>query len=571
MACFNYILSNSDGYSYAGWFSWTNCDGTQQSQWVSDVPIHVCAQENSITDTASDSVYTKGTACAVNTASISISDRVTIYAQNADEGCHEFQIFYPFSSSANLISTVGSSSFVDGYVLEGDDIHAEYVVCCLDSNGVQQNCVSLTTCADTGSNSEDHVGLDPEPCDGTKNYSGNRVFPAEYDVDLGTDTGEVTITHNAYNIPDKFTVEWSGSTVYNSGYVGKKSLGSQNYQQQLDTALTARGYETETITDLRSQFGGQSGFGSGSFVKNTPYPNTAKVKVYAPLANTAWELEVSCPSGSDEVLTPLKSPMSEPTNGGACLTGTTVISKDSFPSAVTSPVSFTLGEGFEAKVHLTGSFQQGYLPGNTSMFLLDSSDNEIQEFVFTQISADSEPTYSPSSFTITGSSSDTTYKLSQGSQGYIVDNNNNGQGIVYLFAKDCVEKANHETGVNHTIGDASATTVKVVWPQTDSAENYEKAIDAQDLMEFLTGRLSPASNTYFTFDPDLLIAGGIKIYDEATDDEVGDINFNSGAQVRWWNENPIANEVVVEFKNVITSGDIAANFIPLEVYKFRKK
>lgn len=561
MSCFNYILSNSDGYSYAGWFSWTNCDGTQQSQWVSDVPIHVCAQENSITDTASDSVYTKGTACAVNTASISISDRVTIYAQDADEGCHEFQIFYPFSSSANLIATVGSSSFVDGYVLEGDDIHAEYVVCCLDSSGVQQNCVSLFTCADTGSNSEDHIGLDPEPCDGTKNYSGNRVFPAEYDVDLGTDTGEVTITHNAYGIPDKFTVEWSGSTVFNSGYVG-----STVHQSSLNTALTVRGYSTETITNISSQFGGQAGYGSGSFTKNTPYPNTAKVKVYAPLANTAWELEVSCPSGSDEVLTPLKSAMAEPTNGGACLTGTTVISKDSFPSAVTSPVSFTLGEGFEAKVHLTGSFQQGYLPGSTSMFLLDSSDNEIQEFVFEQPTADSLPIYFPSSFTITGSSSDTTYKLSQGSQGYIVDNNNNGQGIVYLFAKDCVEKSNYQTTVDNTLtsisGIGTSTAFKVVW----NSVGYSAQQQAQNLLKWLSGFSSVGSNTIYSIAPDLRLSG-IKVFD-SSDNEKGDINFVGATTARYFVDGV---QTVIEVTGTSGAGDYLATPTPYNQHKFRKK
>lgn len=559
MACFNYILSNSDGYSYAGWFSWTNCDGTQQSQWISDTPIHVCAQENSITDTASDSVYTKGTSCIVNTASISISDRVVLIGQDIDDGCEEFQIFHPFSSSANLIATIGSSSFGDGYVLEGNDIHANYVVCCLDSSGVKQNCVTLKTCADTGSNSEDHVELDRIECDGTKTYSGNRVFPAQYEVDLGTDTGEVVITHQAYGIPDKFTVEWSGSTVFNSGYVG-----ATVHQDDLDTALTARGYSTERITNLYPQFGGQPGFGSGSFTKNTPYPNIAYVKVYAPLTNTAWTLEVSCPSGSDGVLTPLTPGMAEPTNGGACLTGTTVISKDTTPSAVTSPVSFTLGEGFEAKVYLTGSYQQGYLSGNESLFLLDNNDNEIQEFVFTQTSTGVVPTYSPSSIVITGSSSDTTYKLSQGTQGYL--DNNNGQGVVYLFAKDCVEKSNYQTTVDNTLtsisGVGTSTAFKVVWNSTGFSAQQQ----AQNLLKWLTGFSSVGSNTIYSIAPDLY-SSGIKVFD-SSDNEKGDINFVGTTRARYFVD---PSQTVVEVTGTSGAGDYLATPTPYNQHKFRKK
>lgn len=570
MSCFNYNLKNDTGYTDAGWFSWTNCDGTLQTQWVSDTPINVCAQDGTPTSTASDPVFTKLTACSVNTASIAIPNQVLLQLDDAGVGCRKFQIFSEFSSSSNLIDTVNSSSLSLGYILEGDNIHQTYTICCLDENDVKQSCNVLSTCAPASSSAEitssvDFINLSSIDCDGEKSYTGNQVFPAVYEVELGTNTGVVYGSHNAYYIPDKFIVKWSGSIVYNSGYVG-----STYNQSALDSNLLARGLETEKIINLSivdpSNAPGQGTF---AFNKNTPFPNKATVEVYGPLPQTAWEVTIDCPGEPGVVPPPLPSTI--PTNGGYCLTGTTVLSKSTTPSSPTADVSFTLDDGQTALVYLTGSFHQGYLRGGSNMTLLDANDNLIQRFRFdsSDISVPSIPSYIPESIEITGSAGGTTYKLSHDDTDYI--SNENGEGRIHLFVTECLEKSHHETGVNHTVGTEAASTVNVVWPQSDSAENYEKVIDAQDLMEFLTGRTSPASNTNFTFSPAIVSAGGVNVYDESTGDQVGSINISSGAQVRWYNEAPTANEVVIIFQNVTSSGDIASNVGVLELHKFRIK
>lgn len=567
MACYNYILKNAPGYTTGGWYSWTNCDGTTQTQWVGDTPIHVCAQQGTISDTATDSIYDGGSvACSVNTASINIPDQVVIVLDDAGIGCHEFQIFNDFSSSANLIDTVNSSSLSLGYILEDPNIHETYTICCLDEDQVKQTCTVVTTCAPASASSgttssEDYTNLTPIECDGIKTYSGNQVFPAVYEVELGTGIGTVSGSHDSYYIPDKFIVKWSGSIVYNSGYVG-----STHHQTALDDNLIARDLYGTAPTEIITSPGNRD----FHFEKNTPLPNKATVEVYGPLPGTGWEVTIYCPG---EGLSTPPSPDGTPVNGGDCLSGTTILTKTSTPSSPTADVSFTLAEGQTALVYLTGSFHQGYLVGGSNMTLLDANDNLIQRFHFNteddMYNIPVPPSYLPESIEITGSAGGTTYKLSHDNTDYM--SNANGEGKIHLFATECLEKWNYETGINHTIGDASASTVKVVWPSTDSAENYEKEIDAQDLMQWLTGRTSPASYTNFTFSHLLTSAGGLNIYDEATNDHVGTINFNSGAQVRWWNENPVENEVVVLFENVTTSGDIASNFIPLELYKFRIK
>ena len=88
-------------------------------------------------------------------------------------------------------------------------------------------------------------------------------------------------------------------------------------------------------------------------------------------------------------------------------------------------------------------------------------------------------------------------------------------------------------------------------------------------MEFFTNRTSAAQYTWFYFKSNLVQSGGFKIFDVLTEAEVGDVNLTSNSQVRWWNETPTANEVVVEMKNVSDSGDISAGTIPVKLYKFR--
>lgn len=119
------------------------------------------------------------------------------------------------------------------------------------------------------------------PCGVSNSYSGGVSFPTTEEIYLGENTGTVQFSFDAIGVPDKFTVEFDGVIVIDTGY-----RGSTGYQGALDVALAGMGLPPETITSPAS--------GTASFVKSTS-TTTATVKVYAPLPGTGWNFLLGCP------------------------------------------------------------------------------------------------------------------------------------------------------------------------------------------------------------------------------------------------------------------------------------
>ena len=118
-------------------------------------------------------------------------------------------------------------------------------------------------------------------CGASSSFSGGQQFPTYLNVNLGTGTGVVTLTYDAYGIPDKFEVWFDGNKVIGTGY-----RGDITRQAQLDAALADRGLPSEPIVG--------EPFGTATFNKTTT-ASTAQIRVYAPMSGTGWITELSCP------------------------------------------------------------------------------------------------------------------------------------------------------------------------------------------------------------------------------------------------------------------------------------
>lgn len=80
-------------------------------------------------------------------------------------------------------------------------------------------------------------------CGTSTSYSGGQAFPNIVHVQLGSQTGLVTLAYATAANPDKFQVWIGGQKVIDTGYHGDTS-----YQVQLDADLKNRGLPQETIT-----------------------------------------------------------------------------------------------------------------------------------------------------------------------------------------------------------------------------------------------------------------------------------------------------------------------------------
>jgi hypothetical protein len=96
---------------------------------------------------------------------------------------------------------------------------------------------------------------------------------SEITVDLGSATGLVTLSFDAYTVPDIFIVDYNGVEVINTGYRG-----------------TSGTYDGVPVTVA----GPPSG--TASFTKTTASPSLCTVRVEAPFTGTQWYFNLGCPA-----------------------------------------------------------------------------------------------------------------------------------------------------------------------------------------------------------------------------------------------------------------------------------
>ncbi len=104
-----------------------------------------------------------------------------------------------------------------------------------------------------------------------------------YFINVGPNTGTVTIFYSAFNLPERFQVIYDNALVLDTQWVG--ALTEQNLNWLNSYLIRVGQSPVETI---------YRGASAVSISKNTS-TTTMEIRVYAPLYNSRWTLSASCP------------------------------------------------------------------------------------------------------------------------------------------------------------------------------------------------------------------------------------------------------------------------------------
>lgn len=145
------------------------------------------------------------------------------------------------------------------------------------------------------------------------NFSGNQSYPAIQSVNLGQSTGPTNLSFEAFNVPDRFIVNYNGAVAIDTGYRGGHTYNyGGSARSSFNNSLTGKvdpltggtyplaastpGIEADGYPTVTAP-----GNGNISFNKNVAGVTAADVRVYAPMSGTAWNLNLGLPNGETQV------------------------------------------------------------------------------------------------------------------------------------------------------------------------------------------------------------------------------------------------------------------------------
>lgn len=135
--------------------------------------------------------------------------------------------------------------------------------------------------------------------------SGGTAYPNSQTVLLNTVIGNVELTFNAIDIPDRFIVYYNSAVAIDTGYRGDlaydfgggdRSLFTNSLVGKIDP-ISLNAYPDFVTYPSEDGFPPVTspGTGTASFLKSTASPGSVQVNVYGPMPGTAYSYTVGCP------------------------------------------------------------------------------------------------------------------------------------------------------------------------------------------------------------------------------------------------------------------------------------
>ncbi len=172
-------------------------------------------------------------------------------------------------------------------------------------------------------------------CGEANTFSGGQSYPSEQSILLSSDTGQVTLSYQAFTVPDRFIVIWDGNVVIDTGYVGGTNYNT-NGTTQRDNFKTSLNGKIDPITNttypdpINFPDDGfprvtSPGSGTASFNKTLASPTICKTSVYGPMSGTEWNYTLGCPVPEPS---PTPTPTPTPTPEEVCINWFNSVVKD---------------------------------------------------------------------------------------------------------------------------------------------------------------------------------------------------------------------------------------------------
>ena len=229
---------------------------------------------------------------------------ITLTSAGADAG--PFNLYSNADGYVSAFATnVPKATLLAGYAAT---VPAGTTIVRIMSAGVCTNYIDVSISATTTTTTTMSV----INCGESSSFSGGVSYPTTQSITLTSSTGTVVLNYDALNVPDRFIVEWNSSVVIDTGYRGSAfydfgQVGRSSFTNSLTgliDPITLNTYpDLATYPDDGYPRIVGIGLGTASFVKNLASNTFATIKVYAPMASTAWSYTMNCPSNTTTTTT----------------------------------------------------------------------------------------------------------------------------------------------------------------------------------------------------------------------------------------------------------------------------
>jgi streptogramin lyase len=359
---------------------------------------------------------------------------ITLTTAGADSG--PFNLYSDVDNYTTAFETnVLKSALVAGYTSSLAPVGTTIVR--IESEGTCTNHIDRYVNGSITTTTTTTASLPPVACGVQSTYSGVEGYPITQSVTLGSGTGLVNYTFQAYGVPDRFIVKWDNGVVIDTGYRGLSSydIGGSD-RSSFNASLTGKLDPIALVTYPNITIYPSDGYprvtspgnGTVSFNKNLANPTSALVEVYAPMSGTAWDFQMNCP-----ITTTTTSTTVTPTTTSTSSTSTTTTTTSTTAAPTTTTTTSTAVPGTYTSINMNSLQSEIVADTSGNVYVACLTANNVKKVTPAGVVTTFGST-SIAPWAVRIDSSGNVFALTQDGSGTIIVNKITPAGVSTVFA-----------------------------------------------------------------------------------------------------------------------------------------